>query len=79
MAKVLILLWLLLLLNGLLANPVTSHVQSAEMGNQAVNSMALVQRVIRSSSGNISHLMAWSLYLLCQALDLRALQLKLAI
>ncbi|PWN32792.1 phenylalanine ammonia-lyase [Meira miltonrushii] len=65
---------------GYLANPVTSHVQSAEMGNQAVNSMALVStRYTIEAVETLSHLMAWSLYLLCQALDLRALQLKLAI
>ena len=65
---------------GFLANPVTSHVQAAEMGNQAVNSMALVSaRYTIEAIETLSLLMSWSLYLLCQALDLRALQRKTAI
>jgi phenylalanine ammonia-lyase len=65
---------------GYLANPVTTHVQAAEMGNQAVNSMALVSaRYTVEAIETLSLLMAWSLYLLCQALDLRALQKKTAI
>lgn len=56
---------------GYLANPVTSHVQAAEMGNQAVNSMALVSaRYTIEAIETLSLLMSWSLYLLCQALDL---------
>jgi phenylalanine ammonia-lyase len=62
---------------GYLANPVTTHVQSAEMGNQAVNSMALVSaRYTVEAIETLSLLMSWSLYLLCQAFDLRALQKK---
>lgn len=65
---------------GYLANPVTTHVQAAEMGNQAVNSMALVStRYTIEAIETLSHLMSWSLYLLCQAFDLRALQRKTAI
>lgn len=65
---------------GYLANPVTTHVQAAEMGNQAVNSMALVSaRYTVEAIETLSLLMAWSLYLLCQALDLRALQRRTAI
>jgi len=65
---------------GYLANPVTNHVQAAEMGNQAVNSMALVSaRYTIEAIETLSLLMSWSLYLLCQALDLRALQRKTAI
>ncbi|UZJ56708.1 hypothetical protein CBS101457_006028 [Exobasidium rhododendri] len=65
---------------GFLANPVTNHVQAAEMGNQAVNSMALVSaRYTIEAIETLSLLMSWSLYLLCQALDLRALQRKTAI
>lgn len=65
---------------GYLANPVTTHVQAAEMGNQAVNSMALVSaRYTVEAIETLSLLMAWSLYLLCQALDLRALQRRTVI
>lgn len=65
---------------GYLANPVTTHVQAAEMGNQAVNSMALVSaRYTVEAIETLSQLMAWSLYLLCQAFDLRALQRRTAI
>ncbi|KAG6878186.1 hypothetical protein C0993_010947 [Termitomyces sp. T159_Od127] len=60
---------------GYLANPVSSHVQSAEMHNQAVNSMALVSaRATINSLEVLSMLTASYLYALCQALDLRALQ-----
>ncbi|KAG6879912.1 hypothetical protein C0992_009576 [Termitomyces sp. T32_za158] len=60
---------------GYLANPVSTHVQSAEMHNQAVNSMALVSaRATINSLEVLSMLTASYLYALCQALDLRALQ-----
>ncbi|KAG6813523.1 hypothetical protein H0H92_010228 [Tricholoma furcatifolium] len=60
---------------GYLANPVSTHVQSAEMHNQAVNSMALVSaRATINSLEVLSLLTASYLYTLCQALDLRALQ-----
>ncbi|KAF9012397.1 L-Aspartase-like protein [Cyathus striatus] len=59
---------------GYLANPVSSHVQSAEMHNQAVNSMALVSaRATITSLEVLSLLTATYLYLLCQAVDLRVL------
>lgn len=60
---------------GFLANPVSTHVQSAEMANQAVNSLALISaRYTIKSVECLSMLQAWSLYLLCQAFDLRAIQ-----
>ncbi|PCH35629.1 phenylalanine ammonia-lyase [Wolfiporia cocos MD-104 SS10] len=63
---------------GYLANPVSTHVQSAEMHNQAVNSLALVSaRATINSLEVLSLLTASYLYVLCQALDLRALQNEL--
>ncbi|KAL0574963.1 transmembrane protein [Marasmius crinis-equi] len=60
---------------GYLANPVSTHVQSAEMHNQAVNSLALISaRATISSLEVLSLLTSTYLYILCQALDLRALQ-----
>ncbi|KXN85379.1 Phenylalanine ammonia-lyase [Leucoagaricus sp. SymC.cos] len=60
---------------GYLASPVSTHIQSAEMHNQAVNSMALVAaRATINSIDVLSMLLATYLYNLCQALDLRALQ-----
>ncbi|PIL27097.1 hypothetical protein GSI_10237 [Ganoderma sinense ZZ0214-1] len=60
---------------GYLANPVSTHVQSAEMHNQAVNSLALISaRATLNSLEVLSLLTASFLYVLCQALDLRALQ-----
>ncbi|OCH89865.1 phenylalanine ammonia-lyase [Obba rivulosa] len=63
---------------GYLANPVSTHVQSAEMHNQAVNSMALVSaRATINSLEVLSMLTASYLYALCQAVDLRAMQREL--
>ncbi|GLB37750.1 putative aromatic amino acid lyase [Lyophyllum shimeji] len=63
---------------GYLANPVSTHVQSAEMHNQAVNSMALVSaRATINSLEVLSMLTASYLYALCQALDLRSLHKEL--
>ncbi|CAL1711337.1 unnamed protein product [Somion occarium] len=63
---------------GFLANPVSTHVQSAEMHNQAVNSLALISaRATITSLEVLSMLIASYLYVLCQALDLRALQIEL--
>ncbi|KAF8653331.1 hypothetical protein AX16_004031 [Volvariella volvacea WC 439] len=65
---------------GFLANPVSSHVQSAEMHNQAVNSLALISaRATLESLQVLSILTATYLYVLCQALDLRALQAELLV
>lgn len=58
-----------------LAGPVSTHIQSAEMGNQAVNSLALISaRYTVRSIDTLQQLLSYSLYILCQALDLRALQ-----
>ncbi|KAL9598937.1 MAG: hypothetical protein Q9179_003738 [Wetmoreana sp. 5 TL-2023] len=59
---------------GFLANPASSHVQTAEMGNQALNSLALVSaRYTHEAIDVLSQLSAAHLLALCQALDLRAL------
>ncbi|KAI0294410.1 phenylalanine ammonia-lyase [Russula brevipes] len=60
---------------GYLANPVSTHIQSAEMHNQAVNSLALISaRATINALEVLSMLTASYLYLLCQAFDIRALQ-----
>ena len=62
---------------GFLANPVGSHVQSAEMGNQAINSLALISaRYTLDALEVLSQLSAAHLLALCQALDLRAMNLR---
>ncbi|KAL5003337.1 L-Aspartase-like protein [Aspergillus recurvatus] len=59
---------------GYLSNPVSSHIQSAEMRNQAINSMALVAARYSMQAVEVLSLMcACDLYICCQALDLRAL------
>ncbi|PPQ97378.1 hypothetical protein CVT26_006612 [Gymnopilus dilepis] len=63
---------------GYLAAPVSTHIQSAEMHNQAVNSLALISaRATVTALDVLSMLAATYLYLLCQALDLRALRAEL--
>ncbi|KAH9956509.1 L-Aspartase-like protein [Russula dissimulans] len=60
---------------GYLANPVSTHIQSAEMHNQAVNSLALISaRATINALEVLSMLISSYLYLLCQAFDIRALQ-----
>ncbi|KAH9976197.1 phenylalanine ammonia-lyase [Lactifluus volemus] len=60
---------------GFLANPVSTHIQSAEMHNQAVNSLALISaRTTITSLEVLSMLVATYLYLLCQAFDIRTMQ-----
>jgi phenylalanine ammonia-lyase len=55
-------------------NPMSSHVQPAEMHNQSVNSMALASARMSMESIDLLRLMcACSLYAGCQALDLRVL------
>ncbi|KAF8608246.1 phenylalanine ammonia-lyase [Ceratobasidium sp. AG-I] len=64
---------------GFLANPVSTHIQSAEMHNQAVNSLALISaRATVQALDVLSLLTATYLYLVCQAVDLRAQQRELA-
>lgn len=59
---------------GFLSNPV-GHVQSAEMGNQSINSLALISaRYTLTATEVLAQLAAAHLVALCQALDLRALQ-----
>ncbi|KAJ7826808.1 L-Aspartase-like protein [Mycena olivaceomarginata] len=63
---------------GYRAAPVPTHIQSAEMHNQAVNSLALIAgRAAVDSLDILTRLIASYLYVLCQALDLRALQTEL--
>ena len=60
-----------------LANPVSSHVQTAEMGNQAINSLALISaRYTHTAIDCLSMICATYLYVLCQALDIRAMNLQ---
>lgn len=59
---------------GFLANPVGSHVKPAEMGNQALNSLALISgRYTLCAVDVLSQLSAAHVVALCQALDLRAM------
>lgn len=60
-----------------LAHSVSSHVQSAEMHNQAVNSLALIAaRYTLEAVEIVSMMTATYIYILCQALDLRCLHLE---
>ncbi|KAE8391696.1 phenylalanine ammonia-lyase [Aspergillus alliaceus] len=62
-----------------LTHPVSSHVQSAEMHNQGLNSLAFIAAQYAAESLEVLSLMsATYLYVLCQALDLRALHLGFA-
>lgn len=60
---------------GWLAGNVATNVQSAEMHNQSVNSLALISgRATLNALEVLNTLFASYLYVLCQALDIRALQ-----
>ncbi|KAL5403215.1 hypothetical protein PMIN03_010042 [Paraphaeosphaeria minitans] len=62
---------------GFLANAVGSNVQFAEMGFQAINSLALISaRYTLTSLDILAQLAAAHLIALCQALDLRALHMQ---
>jgi len=57
-----------------LANPISTHVQPAEMHNQAVNSMAFASARISMQAVELLQTMcACALYVGCQAVDLRVL------
>lgn len=61
---------------GFLANPV-NHVQTAEMGNQSLNSLALVSaRYTNSANEVLAQMMATQMVAVCQALDLRAMHVQ---
>ncbi|KAI0142816.1 Phenylalanine/histidine ammonia-lyase [Xylariaceae sp. FL1272] len=62
---------------GFLANPVGSHVQTAEMGNQALNSLALVSaRYTLEAVDVLSQIVSAHLLAVCQALDLRTIEIE---
>ncbi|EWZ33860.1 hypothetical protein FOZG_13550 [Fusarium oxysporum Fo47] len=61
---------------GYLANPVTPHVQSAEMHNQSINSLALISgRYTLQAADVVAQMCAAHLFAVCQALDLRVIHM----
>ena len=62
---------------GFLAGSVEPHVQNAEMGNQSLNSLALLSaRYTHTALSVLSQLSAAYLLTLCQALDLKVLCIR---
>ena len=62
---------------GFLSNPAGTHVQPAEMGNQALNSLGLISaRYTHVALDVLAQLAAAHIFTLCQALDLRAMQMQ---
>ena len=62
---------------GFLTMPTEPHVQNAEMGNQSLNSLALLSaRYTHTAINVLSQLSAAYLLTLCQALDLRVLNMR---
>ena len=62
---------------GFLTMPTEPHVQNAEMGNQSLNSLALLSaRYTHTAINVLSQLSAAYLLTLCQALDLRTLNMR---
>ncbi|KAL7920263.1 L-Aspartase-like protein [Trichoderma austrokoningii] len=60
-----------------LAHPISSHVVNAEMGNQSLNSLALIAARRAMECIDILSLMSASyIYALCQSVDLRCLHLE---
>ena len=60
-----------------LSGPVSAHVQAAEMHNQSINSLAFVSgRYTMQAVELVSLMCASSLYVGCQALDLRVMHLS---
>lgn len=60
---------------GYLAHPM-NHVQTSDMGDQALNSLALISaRYTATSVDVLSQMLAYHITALCQALDLRAMQI----
>ena len=55
---------------GFLANPVGSHVQTAEMGNQGINSLALISARYTLEAVDTFSQLAAHLVAVCQAIDL---------
>jgi phenylalanine ammonia-lyase len=56
-----------------LAHPVSSHVMSAEMHNQGINSLALLSaRRTMEAADLVAHMCACHIYVSCQAVELRA-------
>ncbi|KAH7304015.1 phenylalanine ammonia-lyase [Stachybotrys elegans] len=61
---------------GFLASPV-NHVMTAEMGNQSINSLALISaRYTHTANEVLSQMLAGHLLAVCQAIDLRAMHVQ---